>query len=142
MGIEAFFRSGLFLPLGPEPELGWALAWAEPELGQARAIARRFFDFSRTAPNGTPTCESISGRHSFESCLKSRCYRRRCPRKVKKHIAPERHRITKYRYLHQVRAIWNSSADTGDTGDPADQVSETAARTLPSTRAGGQDDGS
>ncbi len=39
--------------------------------------------------------------------------------------------------------IWNSSADPDypvDPPDPADQVSESAARTLPSTRAGGQDD--
>ena len=41
--------------------------------------------------------------------------------------------------------IWNSSADPADPDYPdypADQVSESAARTLPSTRAGGQDDGS
>ncbi len=41
--------------------------------------------------------------------------------------------------------IWNSSADPVDPDYldyPADQVSESAARTLPSTRAGGQDDGS
>ena len=38
--------------------------------------------------------------------------------------------------------IWNSSLDPADPPDPADQVSESAARTLPSTRAGGQDDGS
>ena len=54
-------------------------------------------------------------------------------------------KVTKYRYLHQVRAKVNASADPPDPADPADppdQVSETAARTLPSTRAGGQDDGS
>ena len=33
-------------------------------------------------------------------------------------------------------------ADPADPPDPADQVSESAAQTLPSTRAGGQDDGS
>ena len=38
--------------------------------------------------------------------------------------------------------IWNSSADPPDPDYPADQVSESAAGTLPSTRAGGQDDGS
>ena len=38
--------------------------------------------------------------------------------------------------------MWNSSADPADPADLPDQVSETAARTLPSTRAGGQDDGS
>ena len=36
--------------------------------------------------------------------------------------------------------IWNSSADPADPDFPPDQVSSTAARTLPSTRAGGQDD--
>ena len=41
--------------------------------------------------------------------------------------------------------IWNSSADLPDPADPADPaevVSRSAARTPPSTRAGGQDDGS
>ena len=33
-------------------------------------------------------------------------------------------------------------ADLPDLPDPAEAVSSTAARTLPSTRAGGQDDGS
>ena len=39
--------------------------------------------------------------------------------------------------------IWNSSADPADPADPTDPaevVSSTAARTPPSTRAGGQDD--
>ena len=158
IGIEEFFRrtagqapelaglgsrSGLFLPLWAEPELGWASAWAEPELGRAGAIARRFFDFCRTAPNGTPTFESISGRHSFENCLKSRCYRRSCPRKVKKHCtgAPQIHQVPIFN-LHRLRAIWNSEPDPADPPDLHNQVSETAARTLPSTRTGGQDDGS
>ena len=41
--------------------------------------------------------------------------------------------------------IWNSSTDLADLPDPADPaevVSRSAARTPPSTRAGGQDDGS
>ncbi len=48
--------------------------------------------------------------------------------------------------LHQVGAKVNSSADPADPPDPADpadqnnQVSLSAARSLPSTRAGGQDD--
>ena len=33
-------------------------------------------------------------------------------------------------------------ADPADSADPADQVSSATARDLPSTRAGGQDDGS
>ena len=40
---------------------------------------------------------------------------------------------------HLKCVIWNSP---GDPLDPPDQVSESAARTLPSTRAGGQDDSS
>ena len=49
-------------------------------------------------------------------------------------------------FLHQVGAKMNSSVDPADLADPADpadpdnQVSSTAARSLPSTRAGGQDD--
>ncbi len=38
--------------------------------------------------------------------------------------------------------IWNSSADPDYPPDPADRASESATRTPPSTRAGGQDDGS
>ena len=38
--------------------------------------------------------------------------------------------------------LWDTAPDPDYPPDPADQVSETAARTLPSTRAGGQDDGS
>ncbi len=39
-------------------------------------------------------------------------------------------------------AIWNSSADLPDLPDLPEVVSRSAARTPPSTRAGGQDDGS
>ena len=35
---------------------------------------------------------------------------------------------------------WPDSADSADRQDPADQVSLSAAWSLPSTRAGGQDD--
>ncbi len=38
--------------------------------------------------------------------------------------------------------IWNSSAESADLPYPAEVVSRSAARTPPSTRAGGQDDGS
>ena len=52
-------------------------------------------------------------------------------------------RLTSTAFLHQVGATVNSSADRQDPADPADQnnqVSLSAARSLPSTRAGGQDD--
>ena len=55
-------------------------------------------------------------------------------------------RLTSTAFLHQVGAKVNSSADPADRQDPADpvdqnnQVSLSAARSLPSTRAGGQDD--
>ena len=53
-------------------------------------------------------------------------------------------RVTFAVKAHRICTIWNSSADTPDPADPTDppdEVSESAARTLPSTRAGGQDDG-
>ena len=49
-----------------------------------RSYGATFLDFFTTAPCKTPTFESISGRRSFENALRSRCYRRSCPRKVKK----------------------------------------------------------
>ena len=49
-------------------------------------------------------------------------------------------RVTKYCKKLWICTIWNSSADPPESAEPADQVSSTAARTLPSTRAGGQDD--
>ena len=51
--------------------------------------------------------------------------------------------LTSTAFLHQVGAKVNSSADPAYPADPADQanqVSLSAARSLPSTRAGGQDD--
>ena len=49
-------------------------------------------------------------------------------------------RLTSTAFLHQVGAKVNSSADPADPADQANQVSLSAARSLPSTRAGGQDD--
>ena len=49
-------------------------------------------------------------------------------------------RLTSTAFLHQVGAKVNSSADLADPADQANQVSLSAARSLPSTRAGGQDD--
>ena len=66
-------------------------------------------------------------------------FRTRLSNKSQKNIERERSKVTKYCYLHQLRAILNSLPDPPDLHD---LVSETAARTLPSTRAGGQDDGS
>ena len=40
------------------------------------------------------------------------------------------------------RILWNSSPDPADPADPPDQMSSPAARALPSSRAGGQDDSS
>ena len=53
---------------------------------------------------------------------------------------PEIHKVTKYRACHQLGAKTNSSADPADPDYPDYQVSSTAARNLPTTRAGGQDD--
>ncbi len=52
-------------------------------------------------------------------------------------LAPERHDALKYRAWQQSQAIWNSP---GNPADPGNLVSGAAAWTLPSTRAGGQDD--
>ena len=101
-----------------------------------------FFDFFMTAPSKTYTFESISGGRSFRNALKSRCFRRSCHEQVEKNIAPERHDALKRRAWQQNQAIWNSSADPADPDYHPDQVAGAAARTLPSTRAGGQDDGS
>ena len=52
-------------------------------------------------------------------------------------------RLTLTAFLHQVGAKMYSvpdPADLADLADPADQGSLSAARSLPSTRAGGQDD--
>ena len=49
-------------------------------------------------------------------------------------------RLTSTAFLHQVGAKMNASADLADPADQANQVSLSAARSLPSTRAGGQDD--
>ena len=57
--------------------------------------------------------------------------------KLKKNIAPERHDALKYRAWQHNQAKWNSPPDPAD---PGKAVSGAAARTLPSTRAGGQDD--
>ena len=57
-----------------------------------------------------------------------------------KNITPERHLALKCRAWQQNLSIWNSSPDLPDPADPDYQVSGAAARTLPSTRAGGQDD--
>ncbi len=59
-----------------------------------------------------------------------------------KNIAPERYKVTKYCTKQQLRAIMNPEVDAADPADPDYQVSEPVARALPSTRAGGQDDGS
>ena len=53
---------------------------------------------------------------------------------------PEIHKVTKYRACHQLGAKTKSSADPADPDYPDYQVSSTAARNLPTTRAGGQDD--
>ncbi len=44
--------------------------------------------------------------------------------------------------MRDLELIRGSPAVSADPADPPDQVSESAAQTLPSTRAGGQDDGS
>ena len=58
-------------------------------------------------------------------------------KKLKNNIAPQRHNALKYRAWQQNQSIWNSP---DYPADPAKAVSGAAARTLPSTRAGGQDD--
>ena len=65
------------------------------------------------------------------------------PKKNQQNITRERHRALKYRACQSIWAKWNSPADP-DYPDypeyPDYQVSSTAGRALPSTRAGGQDD--
>ncbi len=100
-------------------------------------MVRRFFDFFTTAPCKTPTFESISGRRSFRNAFNRRCFRRSCHEKVEKNIAPERHDALKHRTWQQNQAKWISPADSPDS---AETLSGQAAQTLPSTRAGGQDD--
>ena len=54
-------------------------------------------------------------------------------------------RVTMYGRNHQKCTIWNSSAESAESPESAESaevVSRSAARTPPSTRAGGQDDGS
>ena len=54
-------------------------------------------------------------------------------------------KIQKVAFRVHKTLVWNTPADLPDLPDPADLpevVSATAARSLPSTRAGGQDDGS
>ncbi len=51
--------------------------------------------------------------------------------------------VTKYSKKQQLRAIWSLLSDLPDPADEAEQdkvVSRTAAQTLPSTRAGVQDE--
>ena len=58
----------------------------------------------------------------------------------KQNIAPQRHNALKYRACQQNQSIWNSPDYPADPADPVEVVAGAAARTLPSTRAGGQDD--
>ena len=94
-----------------------------------------FIDVSAKAPS----FESISGRQSSKKTLKTRCFRLEGYAKIKKTVHQSVSRATSALKTHGKCTIWNSSADPAD---PPDQVSESVARTLPSTRAGGQDDGS
>ena len=48
--------------------------------------------------------------------------------------------LLKYRACAQNLAFWNLPADAADAAEPAEVVSASAARDLPSTCAGGQDD--
>ena len=131
----------------------WVLAWARPGWGMAwdgkvsfRVSKTRIsilhgvflFYFFGDVSRETIGFESISGKHSSQSGLKTHVFVRDIPKKSK-NIAQERHKITKYRFLHRICSIWNSSPDLRNLPD---QVSSAAARTLPSTRAGGQADGS
>ena len=50
--------------------------------------------------------------------------------------------LLKYRACAQNLAFWNLPADAADAAEPPEVVSASAAQTPPSTRAGGQDDGS
>ena len=62
-------------------------------------------------------------------------------KKSKKHNA----RTISFSQVPRLRIDWSQMGlirGSPDPADPADQVAGAAARTLPSTRAGGQDDGS
>ena len=50
--------------------------------------------------------------------------------------------VTKYKFLHQTVTKMNAAPDPPDPPDPAETVAATAAQTLTSPRAKGQDYGS
>ncbi len=133
IGSFSIYRASQSWPRPPQPSRA------------AGAIARCFFDFLIPLPAKTPSFESISGRQSSKKALKTRCFTWEGYEKVKKALHRSEVRATFAVKTHIICTIWNSSADPGNPGNPADPaevVSRSAARTPPSTRAGGQDDGS
>ena len=110
-----------------------------------RRIKRLLFDVFRDVSRETTLFETICGRRCVRSCLKTICFRWSCHEKNKKTLHRRVTRVTSAVKTAGKYTIWNSSPDPADPPDPDYpdyQVSESAAGTLPSTRAGGQDDGS
>ena len=114
-------------PRPPEPpRTAWAIAW-------------RFFDFLRDVRNGIIGFETTFEGSLSKSGLKTYGFVRDIPKKVKQTLHRSVTRVTFAVKTEGKCTIWNSS-DYPDY--PPDQVSESATGTPPSTRAGGQDDGS
>ena len=109
-------------------------------------IVRCFFDFFKDVWDETIGFESISGKHLSKNGLKTYTFVRDIPKKVKKHCARAASCSQVPRLpinLSQMEFIRGSSGIKRINRifrNQPDQVSSAAARTLPSTRAGGQDD--
>ena len=111
---------------------------------RGEVFARRFFDFFRDLSSGMLAFETKIGRPSPEMVSKVSEPCERSLKKSKKHCtgASQSQKLTT---VSRFCTIWNSSPDSPDSPDPADPpeaVASAAARTLPTSRAGGHDDGS
>ena len=138
------YRPSLSSPRASQSSARASQSWPIPPQppSAAGAIARCFFVLFIPLSTQTPSFESISGRQSSKQTLKTRCFRWEGCDKFKNTLHRSVTRVTKYCKKQWICTIWNSSADPADPWVPDYQVSESAVGTLPSTRAGGQDDGS
>ncbi len=95
------------------------------------------FDFFIPLSVKTYTFESISGRQLSENGCRTIRFRHEQVKKTSRRSVTQ---VTKYCKKEQLRAKWNTPGTPGTPGTGPDRVSSAAARTPPSTRAGGQDD--